>query len=183
MLLGFSGNTLPQLHKFENLVILVEDIQEKFLDQLYEEDAKTLIHSTKQVLKEAIHYDIPIAVLETRYKGTDFGPTAPELQEIYAKGRYKQIDKHKQNGFLETALDNYFQEINNKHILIIGMHANECIRSTIQGGTPNYTFITAGNLIESKKEHKPQELTLYNVHKEAMRWIKHNTIFYTSFRE
>lgn len=174
----FGANQL-NMSEISNLAVLLVDIQDGFLDKLYEKDREILLQTSKKMLNEAVKYQIPVVVVETKFKGSNFGNTSKELEEIYSQTTNKKVNKVRMNSFLGTSLDYQLSQLGSKNILIAGMNASECIKETIQGGVPNYNFLSVDGLIHSKKEHIPQG-TGYQKHNEGMRWIKQNIDFYKS---
>jgi len=162
-------------YKCKNLSILLIDVQSGFTDDLNKKDLDEILTAEKVILQEAIKYSIPVAVLE--FKGEY--STLPVLRKLIARTKHKYIRKIKNDGFTTIQLDKKLQYWQTKKIIVTGLNANYCVRSTVNSGMKKYQMISSIDLVNSIEEHKNKS----SDHLEGLNWLKQNINFYKSVND
>ncbi|MBI4993682.1 isochorismatase family protein [Candidatus Wolfebacteria bacterium] len=128
-----------------SFVVVIVDMQDEFLIHISDKEERNLIRNQIEIIEYCAKKDIPIITLE--YHG--FGETTNALKRKLKKvSRVKIVVKFSDNGFVETELENYLRQWNAKTILLTGIFANRCVRSTGQGALgKGFKIATANSLL------------------------------------
>lgn len=111
--------------KAENSVLVVIDIQEKFVDVIY--DSEKVIENTKKLLKAASILDIPIIITEQYPKG--LGHTLNELFTVAQKQTI--LEKTTFSCYKDNEFADHLKKLKRKQIIITGIEAHVCVSQTV----------------------------------------------------
>ena len=117
-----------------------------------------LFSNQQKVLKFAQEKDHPIYVLEYH----NYGETINKLKETLGDGSYQTIIKSHDNGFLETSLGNKLENDSVKEIVLMGVNASYCVKSTATDALRRgYAIATSPELISDPKGISLKTLGFY----------------------
>ena len=132
----------------EKIVVLVVDMQARFLREISKKDIRKILKANIQVIEElCIKKEFPLVTLE--FAGC--GDTARTLER-----RIEKVPKHRRKLFLKTKWDGfenedfaeYIDQIGAKTLIIMGLYADRCVKATAESAVRlEYKIITAGSLI------------------------------------
>lgn len=114
------------LSPIDTAVVLI-DMQEYYVKNLLEEEKKLILSAQKRLLSLCTEHDIPLIVLEYENRGE----TIQELSEFFRKIKDVEIIKKKNDdGFRETQLNEFLKTLGVKNLILTGINASWCVRST-----------------------------------------------------
>ncbi|MFA6476096.1 MAG: isochorismatase family cysteine hydrolase [Candidatus Paceibacterota bacterium] len=126
--------------------VLLIDMQDGFVLDLFPEEKKRLVTKQKRILRECARLDIPIIVTEY----FSFGETIEELRlEIAKVPRHWVVLKMKFNtGFYRTGLTHILKELGVDTLVLTGINASHCVADTAESAIKKgYRIVTGENLI------------------------------------
>lgn len=168
-----------QAQTIDNKVaVLLIDMQEIYLTNVSDEEKKREIPYQLEVLDYCKKNNLPVFVLE--FAG--FGDTIPILKDkIDSSDKKSYIIKTCRNGFHETSLDEQLKSENIKHLLLMGLYASACVRSTAENALDRgYNILTSKDLIadENSDSYDPESTVL-----ESRWWYKEKGIYRESYKD
>ena len=136
-----------------NLAVVLIDMQEKFVGRLRDGEAERIIARQLAVLKHCVRAKIPVVVLEL--KSYNYGHTIKILLRAALKTpKCRVIKKDYNSGFQETRLNSYLKSIGVENLLIMGINADYCVKSTAEHAIYlGYRIITSNEVISGQKFH------------------------------
>lgn len=156
----FAGNAgdLP----ISTAVILV-DMQEGFIRNLRYGECDRIIPNQLEILRHCCSVNIPVVVLE--FFG--FGPTIRTLKkEVKKNPNHRYIKKDYDSGFYRTALHAHLQSLGVKHIFLMGINADYCVKDTAEDAIKKgYKIITCNEVISGQYHHS---------HDNSVPWFRAN---------
>jgi nicotinamidase-related amidase len=129
----------------DNCVVLLIDMQPRFLRRLSATKEDSLLRSQRNVLEYCEKSDVPLAVLE--YKRAD--ETHPRLVEPIARvPRRIKIVKSHDDGFNKTELGRTLDEWDPEYLILMGLNASACVLETARTAADRgFQLATAADLI------------------------------------
>ncbi len=109
-----------------NSVLLVIDIQEKFLPVIAE--PKRLVFKSKTLIQAAALLDFPIVVTEQYPKG--LGPTVKELLDVLPEGAAR-LEKTSFGCLGDPKIANRLKSIGRKQVIVCGIESHVCVNQTV----------------------------------------------------
>ena len=149
-------------------VVVLIDMQSRFIEQLKGGVAEHLMTAQLQVLAHCAARDIPLVVLE--YDG--FGLTVEPLQGAIRRVlRHTFVVKGTDDGFNTCQLYGVLQAYEAETILFMGINAEACVRDTAASALRHgYHIVTAEALIASACRAR--------VRRSAFVWYKRNGVLF-----
>jgi len=131
--------------KVEGHAALLIDMQSYFLGYINKKIQEKIIAAQMNVLGFCKDYDIPVLVLE--YQG--YSETVTELRDLVEQvPRSETKRKSHDNGFTNQDVAPLLHSWDIERVILIGINANACVKSTARGALKNDLKIcTAGDII------------------------------------
>jgi isochorismate hydrolase len=129
--------------------VLLIDMQEKFLEDIDEEEKKKEIPLQIEILEHAQRSGMPIYLLEYAhpYYGDD-GPTHKDLMAVLNRGEYETIKKTHDDGFIGTGLNDSLKKRGIETVILMGINASACVMRTGKGALwHGYEIMTSPDVI------------------------------------
>ncbi|MBN2094906.1 MAG: isochorismatase family protein [Candidatus Aenigmarchaeota archaeon] len=147
--------TPPQYAR--GLAVLITDMQSPDLEAIGGENRNRLISAQGDLLELCIPLQIPTIVLEYRSRGSAMrGPTIEPLASL-AKltPSYGRVEKKWDNAFCDTELARMLQERETQTVILAGIKASSCLKSTGEGAIrEGFKIATSGDLIADPPDWK-----------------------------
>jgi len=152
------------LQNKNSLAVIIVDMQEYFLEDLEEEDRNRIIENQINIIHWCAKNNCPIVVLEYYQRGPTIGILKEKLKRV---PRVKTVIKRDDNGFEGTKLNRVLNKLRVKTLLLVGINANACVRSTACGGKKNgFNIATSESLIANDSGRPIDQV-----------WFEKNTIY------
>lgn len=158
---------LPERISRKNLAMLVVDMQEHYLQHISPRKRRIeLVRNILLVIRYATRNNIPIFALQAKGRGR----TIPILfEEINRNQDHNYLTKIHPNGFLYTDLGVELEKRNRKDLLLTGVYALACLKSTAIGAIDNrYGILTSRELMKSTRPENEDKV---------IPWFKENGIY------
>lgn len=160
------------------LAVLLIDMQEIFLKDIFDEERKREIPYQIEVLDYCKANDIPVFVLEYEREGS----TIPVLKDkIDSLNKKSYIIKSHSNGFEGTDLEKQLKFENAENLLLMGINASACVLETAEGALERgYNLMTSKDLIADSfgECYDPESDVL-----ESRYWYKKNSIYRDNYKD
>ncbi|MBI4152493.1 cysteine hydrolase [Candidatus Woesearchaeota archaeon] len=143
--------SLPQTSApLRNLAVLLIDMQGIFLKNISPVERQEEIAYQSDVLDFCRQNNVPLYVLE--YQGC--GRTMPSLEDKYLQLRdVRRVIKMYDDGFWETNLAEQLHHSGIERLLLMGINASACVRSTAEGALEHgFAIMTSKQLIANPAE-------------------------------
>ncbi|MCD5381642.1 MAG: cysteine hydrolase [Candidatus Pacebacteria bacterium] len=135
--------------------ILLIDMQESFMSGHKEGAIDTIIKNQIRILKDCAEYDIPVFKIEWYDKGNTLKELQTELNEV---PRVFSIIKYRNSAFASSALVKALNLLNTKHLVLVGVNTQYCIKDTAESALRRDIEIVTGiDLVSGKWKHDYQE--------------------------
>lgn len=109
----------------ENSVLVIIDIQEKFMNVIY--DAQKVIENSKKLIKAASILDIPVIITEHYPKG--LGHTVNEL--FIVANKQTVLEKTTFSCYKDPEFASHLKHLKRKQVIITGIEAHVCVNQTV----------------------------------------------------
>jgi len=159
----------------DETAVLLIDMQERFVCMLWRHTRRRLVKAQIELLQHCARENVPLFVLQ--YIGD--GDVIEELWEaIENVPRAQFITKNWDDGFNETNLGGYLEELRVKSLVLTGVNASFCVKKTAQTAVRlGYKIATASSLIANYA--MLQNLFFQDDYQLHRRWYKRNGVFHT----
>lgn len=129
------------------LAVLLIDMQEFYVKTVSKDEIEKEVPYQIAVLDYCKENNIPVFVLEANPAMN--GHTIPVLKEkINSLTKKDYIFKEEEDGFVDTSLDELLKQENIKHVLLMGVYASLCVKSTAEGALRRgYNIMTSKDII------------------------------------
>lgn len=115
-----------RLLSVENSVLLVVDVQEKFIDVVHE--GEKLVEKTGILVQAASELGVPVVVSEQYTKGLGF--TAPEVKALLPENTVV-LEKAAFGCLADEAIRQHLTGLDRKQVLVCGLEAHVCVSQTV----------------------------------------------------
>lgn len=136
-----------------NLAVVLIDMQKIFVKSLRYGEANRIVAKQLVVLKHCVKAKIPVVVLEL---GSCFYGNTIEvlLEEAQKTPNFCVFEKCYNSGFYKTKLDLYLRSIGVENLLLMGINADYCVKSTAEHAIHlGYQIITSNEVISGQDSH------------------------------
>ena len=129
----------------EHTVVLLVDMQEKFVERLSSVVRERIIKNQQHILCACAHHDIPVANICLKSCGTTIAPLAATIATV---ARRVDIIKSSADAFSLTTLNRHLREWSARRLLIMGINTSACVLRTAGGALHrDYSVYSANDLI------------------------------------